>query len=362
MNQQKPIPIYILSGFLGSGKTTLLTKAIGLMTEAGRKPAVVMNEIGEVNLDGQLIQSVVPMAEMLSGCICCSIREDLGTTIHELLTEHEPDVIFIEATGVANPLEIVDEVTDASFMLSVELSSVITVVDAPQLLQLSRTSTGQTYQLMKDQVICASILAINKTDLLPASELAEVVQLVRGWNPHAAVELTVYSQIDASLWEKALEYRSGGLSAPSCGCGHCDNDHNQYKHHDHHDHHEHADQLDRHRDSEHHDLHAHHRHHHDHVIAYTHYFQRAIDSNEFERFLTELPPEIYRAKGILTFSDTESRFMFQYAYGQVDFVKISPQGEVNNVAVFIGEHFPKDKIRVSLEELEKRQQAESSKE
>jgi G3E family GTPase len=340
MKQKKPVPVYMLSGFLGSGKTTFLTKAIDYLTETGRKPAVVMNEIGEVNLDGQLIDSAVPMTEMLSGCICCSIREDLGVTIKELLDDNEPDLIFIEATGIANPIEIVDEVTDASLIYPVELKSVITVVDAPQLLQLSRTSVGKTFQLMKEQILCASLLIVNKTDLLSTSDLKEVEQLISAWNPNAALELTVFSQVNMSLWEEALEYQQqNGRNAPSSGQrqeGHTQHDHG----HDHHGHDQHDD-------------HSHH-HTHDHVIAYTHYFERQVNSDEFELFLSTLPPEVFRAKGILTFSDTESRFMFQYAYGEVDFVKIRPQGEVRDVAVFIGENFAKEKIRTKLLELEKK--------
>lgn len=78
---------------------------------------------------------------------------------------------------------------------------------------------------------------------------------------------------------------------------------------------------------------------HDHVMAYTHYFQNPVNSEEFERFVKELPRDVYRAKGIVTFTDTSSRFLFQYAYREADFMRITPQGEVPDVAVFIGEHF-----------------------
>jgi G3E family GTPase len=327
MMQTNPVPVYLLSGFLGSGKTTLLTKAIDYVTESGRKPAVIMNEIGEVNLDGLLIDTAVPMAELLSGCICCSIRGDLATTIKELLTDSQPDAIFIESTGVANPIEIVDEITDASLVFPVELKSVITVVDAPQLLQLSRTSVGKTFRLMQEQIRCASLLILNKSDLVSASELKEIEQLIRGWNPQASLEVSVYSQVDMDLIE-ALDGRVALSSR--------DRNRVREEHHDHGHDHEH---------------HHNHHHSHDHVIAYTHYFDKPIDSNQFEQLLSKLPHEVYRAKGILTFSDTGSRFMFQYAYREVDFVKITPQGDVRDVAVFIGENFSKEAVRAKLEEL-----------
>lgn len=331
---QKRVHVYVLSGFLGSGKTTLLTKAIDYFTEAGRKPAVIMNEIGEVNLDGQLIANEVPMSELLGGCICCSSRGDLATALNELVTEQQPDLIFVESTGIANPMEIIDEVTDASLVLPIELSAMITVVDAPQLLELNRTSRGKTYRLMRDQIRCANLLLLNKTDLLQEAALQEVHDLVREWNPFADLQYTVFSQIDIKLIEDIhmevanREQRDGLAGNESQGQGqdHLDDEHS---HEDEHHHHSHR-----------------------HVMAYTHFFERAVDSHAFEEFVSKLPQEVYRAKGILSFSDTSSRFLFQYAYREMDFVKITPKGNVPDVAVFIGENFSKDLVRTELLKLE----------
>ncbi|WP_090816431.1 GTP-binding protein [Paenibacillus sp. yr247] len=341
----KRVTVYILSGFLGSGKTTLLTKAIDHFTEAGRKPAVIMNEIGEVNLDGQLVAGEVPMSELLGGCICCSSRGDLATALKELVTEEQPDLIFIESTGIANPMEIIDEVTDASLILPVELKAVITVVDAPQLLELSRTSRGKTYRLMQEQIRCANLLLLNKTDLLQEVALQEVDTLVREWNQYASVHYTVFSQIDIRLIE-VLEEEKGLEKLANAA-------HNSAHHAVHftkdHDHHESHDDLNHDHD---HEQGNHHHHSHSHVMAYTHFFERAVDSNAFEQFVSKLPQEVYRAKGILSFSDTSSRFLFQYAYREMDFVKITPKGEVPDVAVFIGENFSKDAVRIELLKLE----------
>lgn len=318
----KRVHVYVLSGFLGSGKTTLLTKAIDYFTEAGRKPAVIMNEIGEVNLDGQLIANEVPMSELLGGCICCSSRGDLATALNELVTGEQPDIIFVESTGIANPMEIIDEITDASLILPIELSAIITVVDAPQLLELNRTSRGKTYRLMRDQIRCANLLLLNKTDLMQELALQEVHDLVREWNPYADLHYTVFSQIDIKLIEDMHTEGSDGSSMPVES-----NEEAAPHSHEHH-------------------------HSHNHVMAYTHFFERAVDSNAFEQFVSQLPQEVYRAKGILSFSDTSSRFLFQYAYREMDFVKITPKGDVPDVAVFIGENFAKDVIRTELLKLE----------
>jgi G3E family GTPase len=94
-----------------------------------------------------------------------------------------------------------------------------------------------------------------------------------------------------------------------------------------------------------------HHHSHDHVMVYTHYFERAIQSPAFEQLIKELPKEVYRAKGILEFEDKEGRFLFQYAYRQTELIKIVPQGKVPNVAVFIGENFSKEVVKLALDRL-----------
>ena len=115
-------PIYILSGFLGSGKTTLLSRLITSFSE-GLRPAIVMNEIGEVNIEGLVAGEEVPTAEMLSGCICCTIRSDLSSEIAMLIQRERPDVIVIEATGIANPMEILDAAAEASLYMRIDVKT-----------------------------------------------------------------------------------------------------------------------------------------------------------------------------------------------------------------------------------------------
>jgi G3E family GTPase len=338
------VPIHILSGFLGSGKTTLLQKAIDYCNEAGLKPAVIMNEIGEINLDGLLIEAEVPMAELLSGCICCTIRGDLGMTIHNLYLESRPDVIFIECTGVANPMEIIEGVTDASLLMEVSLQSIITVVDAPHLLELSRGKQGKTYRLMQDQIRCANWLILNKSDKVTSGELHGLEGVIRQWNPYAPIEATVYCEVDLSVLQSLSGYE---IAARKQDKQHACGDGSEHRHDHLHDH-DHTTGHNQHHD---HDHSQGHHHSHDHVMAYTHYFDRPINSEQFEEVVSKLPKEVYRAKGILQFTDTGSRFLFQYAYHEMQFVKITPQANVPNVAVFIGESFSKETVKEALERL-----------
>lgn len=354
-----PVPVHILSGFLGSGKTTLLTAALDYYKLQGKKPAVLMNELGDVNLDGMLVDEAVPMSEMLSGCICCTIRGDLGMELKQLIDEHQPDVIFVECTGAANPIEILDGVTDASLLTELELQSVVTVIDAGQLSERSRTAAGKTYRLMQDQIRCGTRLVLNKSDVVTPEELIRLEKLIRDWNPDAPLDVTVRCAIDLSFFERggrvaAAKPEAGAHNPASCGCGHshshggegedaacgaagghAEQEHSEQERTGH----EHAspeltDQKHGHADRE----HAHH-HSHDHVMVYTHYFDHPIDSERFEALVGSLPPEIFRAKGILRFTDTAGPFLFQYAYREMDFIRIAPKQETPHVAVFIGERF-----------------------
>ncbi|WP_338552875.1 GTP-binding protein [Paenibacillus sp. KS-LC4] len=349
-NSKPPVPVYLLTGFLGSGKTTLLKRMLDYWQTEGKKAAVIMNELGDINLDGQEVGDEVPMAELLGGCICCTIRGDLSLEMKLLMDEHQPDIIVIESTGAANPMEILDGVTEAAMYMRIDLRAVITVVDGPELLKRTRAGKGRTLKLMQDQIRCASFLLLNKVDKLDPEQLVEAQQALRELNAHAQIVATMRCIIDEWSWldtqQAAAASSSASLppanqehveSAHACGPG-C-----SHKHDEAHIHHHHSQEQE--------ELHAHH-HSHDHVMALTHYLQGPVDSVQFEALLNHLPEHVYRAKGIVTFTDTASRFLFQYAYGESDFMKITPQGKVNDVAVFIGEHFSREELIAELSQLE----------
>ncbi|GGD95317.1 CobW family GTP-binding protein [Paenibacillus nasutitermitis] len=320
------VPIHLISGFLGSGKTTLLNRVIDYYKAADVKVAVIMNELGDVNLDGQFVDDDVPMAEMLGGCICCTIRGDLGLELKMLIEEHQPDVVLIESTGAANPMEIIDAVTEAALYIRVELQTIATVVDGPELLSRSRRG-GRTYRLMQDQIRCATDLIMNKADKLGPDELIEVQQLIRELNSYAPLTITVRCMVELNMFDPSPG-RQAGTDARQLHESHvCGANCSQEGHH-----HPHDEQTT--------DMGISH----SHVMALTYYFDGPVNSYDFESLISRLPDDVYRAKGIVTFSDTNSRFLFQYAYRELEFTRITPQGKVNDVAVFIGEHFAKDAL------------------
>lgn len=334
---ENAIGVYLLSGFLGSGKTTLLKRLLDESRRAGLKPAVLMNEAGEVNLDGLAVDSSVPMAELLGGCICCTIKSDVGMELLNLAKRHRPDVVFIESTGIAQPLEIIDAVSEASLYAKLELRGVLTVVDAGHLLDRVRIGSGKTFKLMKEQIRASTLLLLNKADLVREEELLELAGLLREWNPYADVVATINCETDLSaIWDRD---RAGDRSAFDAARRQAKREEEEER----------AKERvagsapfrvlnSGGRD-------------HDHVNVVTYYLPGPLDSVDFERFLKELPEGVYRAKGIVTFRDTASRFLFQYAYRESDFLRITPQKTVHDVAVFIGEGFSRSELIGELEKL-----------
>lgn len=354
------VPIYLLSGFLGSGKTTLLQHMIEQAKATGLTPAVLMNELGEVNLDGQLVSREVAMAEVLGGCICCSMRGDLSLELNQLLQQYKPDLVIVESTGAAHPMESIDAITETSMYKHAVLQEVVTVVDSEHLLARAKSTKDKTFRLMQDQIRCASLLILNKCDRLYPDQIVELEQQVRQWNAHAQLVSATHCQLNDWNWllqpqtnnaavVKQTEEHSDTMNTQT---GELDSLKGLHEHdhhvHDHHDHNHHHHQEDDHE----HDRHKHHYHHHEHVMAYTHYWKQPPHSEQFEAWLQQLPPNIYRAKGIVTFRDVPSRFLFQFAYRETDFMRIEPQGEVHDVAVFIGEHFDAGWLKQELEKLE----------
>lgn len=314
-------PVYLLTGFLGSGKTTLLNKLIEAARQSGKRPAVLLNEVGDVNVEAEYIGADVPMSELLGGCICCSIRGDVGMSLLELANTYKPDVIWIEATGIAEPYEIMDAVTEVSLYDKLALRGVVTVVDAPHFLDRMAIGSGKTFRLMKDQIIAASDIVLSKKDLLRSEDVERVQQQLVAWNPHAQQHVAVRGDIEPSrLYRGDWDYlRDGERGAQVHG----------------------GDQE-----------HEHHARAHEHINSFTYYFEHALDSYAFEQFLNTLPDEVYRAKGIVAFKDATSPFLFQYAYRQSDLMRITPQKLVQQVAVFIGEGFSRQELIERLQLLD----------
>lgn len=164
------IPVFILSGFLGSGKTTLLKQLLHVCNERKINPAVLMNEIGKTDTDGESITRMLKnnhLEKLLDGCMCCNKKSEVTECLKTLLIR-KPDVLFIELTGVADPEEVVDSITEPELLNLIQLEKVITIVDAENILSYNNVfeSDRDLVRTTRKQIKVADFLIVNKTDLV----------------------------------------------------------------------------------------------------------------------------------------------------------------------------------------------------
>ena len=189
------IPVTVVTGFLGSGKTTLINHILKGQHE--RKVAVIVNEFGEIGIDGQLMveDDKEQLVEFNNGCLCCTVRGDLVRTLEDLTQRADLDSVLIETTGIADPAPVA-----STFIVSDEIKSkfsldaFITVVDAPNL----ERNLNDSHEA-QEQVAFADIILLNKTDLVLPDELARVEHRIRLLNPLAKIHYTEFSVIDLPL-------------------------------------------------------------------------------------------------------------------------------------------------------------------
>jgi G3E family GTPase len=296
--------INLLFGFLGSGKTTLLRRILG--ERAGeRKMAVIVNEFGDVGVDGEVISgSNVNLVELTSGCLCCTLRGSLMSAVEELREKAAVEQIVVEATGVASPGDMLEDLNESRIARQLDVGPLITVVDAPKFTRL-RQMLGEFYE---EQVENADVLVLNKIDLATPGELDEAKAVVREINPDAVLLFAEQGDTDLALLLDGPESELlAQVKAEAEG-------HPHYGHDDGHGHgHEDDDRHDHHGDGHDHD-------HHGHAHAAAESFVMDA-SGDFSReglaaAFASLPANVWRSKGFLTIDGEPS--LLQFTMGQLE--------------------------------------------
>ncbi|MFD1178999.1 CobW family GTP-binding protein [Paenibacillus puldeungensis] len=200
MQTFEKVPVIILSGFLGSGKTTLLLRMLEETAKRQLRPGILMNEIGQRDVDGEWVTrssaEVIPMEKLLDGCICCTKKSEIQGAIRKLL-DTKPDLLLLELTGVANPEEIVDQLTEPGLITRVYLHRVITLIDAEHALEYNSifASDKQLVRTLRGQISTADELIINKTDLVPPTHNGRVTEMLRKYNPDGRIHYAVKANV-----------------------------------------------------------------------------------------------------------------------------------------------------------------------
>ena len=325
--------IDVVSGFLGAGKTTLIKK---LLKEAldGSKTVLIENEFGEIGIDGGFLKEAgIEIKEMNSGCICCSLVGDFGTSLKEVISTYAPERILIEPSGVGKLSDVLKAVENVAGDLDVEINSAVAVVDASKC-KMYMKNFGEFFS---NQIEYAGTIILSRTDKVDQAKLNACVEMIREHNDKATIITTPLDQLDGrevlktiegadkleDMMKEMLEHIHDDHDEDEC----CDHEH--HHHHDHdeddHDHecccgHHHDDDDDEDEHEHHHEHdenctcgchdHDHHHHHHADEIFTSWGFETpaTYTTEEVEGFLKELDNEekygiVLRAKGMIPAAD-----------------------------------------------------------
>ncbi len=328
---KRGMPVTIITGFLGSGKTTLLNHILSNCQDL--KIAILVNEFGDINIDSQLLVSMdEDMMELSNGCICCTINDGLVDAVYRVLErEDQVDYMVIETTGVADPLPIIVTFLGTELRDMTRLDSIITMVD-------SETFTPDHFdsEAALKQIGYADITILNKTDLANPDQIQYLEAYIRTVKKDARILHSQHGQVPLPL---ILDV---GYNNPEAYANlvqeEIEQSQHDHHHHDEHDHHP----------------HEHHHHHSAHLdndgfVSISFESDRPFDVHKFESFLKEqLPQEVFRAKGILWFTDSELRHIFQLSGPRFDLQAEQWQASPSNQLVFIGRNLNAENLRQKL--------------
>lgn len=327
---KRGMPVTIITGFLGSGKTTLLNQI--LKNKQDLKVAVLVNEFGDINIDSQLLVSIdQDMVELSNGCICCTINDGLVDAVYRVLEREEHiDYLVIETTGLADPLPIILTFLGTELRDLTNLDSIITLVDAEAF-----TPNHFESEAALKQITYSDIILLNKTDIAPIEKIKEVEDYIYSLKEGARILHTQYGEV-------ALPLILGvGLTPID---EYTADDVENFPEHEHH-HHDHDHDHD----------HEHHHHHHSHhlendgFVSVSFQADRPFDVHKFETFLTEeMPNNVFRAKGILWFSDSDLRHIFQLSGLRYNLYADEWLTLPKNQVVFIGRKLNKTQMYTQL--------------
>ncbi|MBQ2406196.1 MAG: GTP-binding protein [Lachnospiraceae bacterium] len=371
--------IDVFSGFLGAGKTTLIKKLLKEALDAS-KVVLIENEFGEIGIDGGFLKEAgIEIKEMNSGCICCSLVGDFGSSLKEVIEQYHPERILIEPSGVGKLSDVMKAVQDVDTDVEVQLNSAVAIVDANKCKMYAK-NFGEFFL---NQIEHAGTIILSRTADISEAKLNAAMEIIREHNSKATVITTPWDELDgkkildtienakdleAELIAEVMEHHHEHEHDENCTCGCHDHDHEHDHHHDHE--HEHHHDHEHHHEHEHehdenctcgchdHEHHHEHDHHHDHEHDHHHHHHHADDiftswgfetpktysMEDIEDILKQLGNEekygvILRAKGMLA-SKEGSWINFDYVPEESNVRKGVPEvtGKICVIGAKLNEH------------------------
>lgn len=339
MNSRKEIPVLLLTGYLGSGKTTLLNKI--LANQKGIKFAVIVNDIGEVNIDAALIEQggVVgkkddSLVALQNGCICCTLKMDLVEQLKEIVDMQKFDYIVIEASGICEPAPIAQTICSIPTLGPqyvkngvLRLDSIVTVVDALRMkdefaggddLMKDNIDEEDLASLVIQQIEFCNIILLNKAAEVEPKDLDKLKHIIKAIQPKAEIFECNYGDVDLDKIVNTHKFDWETVATSAGWIQEIEAERNE----DHHDHDD-DDHDDEHEHHHHHDHDHHHHHHHDDegeaeeygIGTFVYYSRKPFDLGLFDDFVArKWPRDVVRAKGICYFADERDMcYVFEQA-------------------------------------------------
>jgi len=297
--------LIVLTGFLGSGKTSFLQHFIEYQVQLNRFVAVIQNEIGETGLDGKLLDHDFSVTEIDEGCVCCTLVGNLKKAIHQILSSFHPDYIVLETTGLANPYNLLDEISEVNEL--VRFDSITTMVDG-----LNIEQTLNAYDVARDQIKAADIILLNKTDLLMEITTKKIGNQLKEINPAAPIFTSVRGDVNPNLL-----YGVDPLDDPTA----------EYR-----------------KEFQEEEIHDHPSHEHDGLSSYKISFTRPLEKEGFIGAIQTLPHTVFRIKGVVEFMDADQPLLLQYVRGRFEFSEFNNSKLSERFLILIGQDIQKEPI------------------